>query len=61
MVGIGADGKQIPLTGLKWELQRIETQFQWYSRDNRWSYEAVTYESRVAGGTVDTPASAPSR
>ena len=57
VVGIGADGKQIPLTGLKWELQRIETQFQWYSRDNRWSYEAVTYESRVAGGTVDTPAS----
>ncbi len=60
VVGIGADGKQIPLNGLKWELQRIETQFQWYSRDNRWSYEVVTYESRVAGGTVDAPASAPS-
>ena len=57
VVGIGADGKQIPLNGLKWELQRIETQFQWYSRDNRWSYEVVTYESRVAGGTVDAPAS----
>jgi uncharacterized protein YfaS (alpha-2-macroglobulin family) len=57
VVGIGPDGKQIALTGLKWDLQRVETQFQWYSRDNRWSYELVTYESRIAGGTVDTQAS----
>ena len=56
VVGIGADGKQAALTGLKWELQRVENQFQWYSRDNRWSYELVTIESRVAGGTIDTPA-----
>jgi uncharacterized protein YfaS (alpha-2-macroglobulin family) len=56
IVGIGPDGKQTALTGLKWELQRVESQFQWYSRDNRWSYELVNYESRVAGGTVDTPA-----
>ena len=57
VVGIGPDGKQTALNGLKWELQRVENQFQWYSRDNRWSYELVTYESRVAGGAVDTPAS----
>jgi alpha-2-macroglobulin len=57
VVGIGPDGKQAALTGLKWDLQRIESQFQWYSRDNRWSYELVTYESRVAGGTMDTQAS----
>src|SRR5262249_34991125 len=56
VAGIGPDGKQIALTGLKWDLQRIEPQFQWYSRDNRWSYELVTYESRVAGGTLDTQA-----
>jgi hypothetical protein len=57
IVGIGPDGKQVPLTGLKWELERVENQFQWYFRDSRWSYENVTYESRAAGGTVDTPAS----
>jgi hypothetical protein len=45
------------MAGLKWELQRVESQFQWYSRDNRWSYELVTIENRVAGGTIDTPAS----
>ncbi len=57
IVGIGADGKQVPLTGLKWELERVENQFQWYFRDNRWSYENVTFESRVSGGTVNAPAS----
>ncbi len=57
IAGVGADGKQTALTGLKWELQRVETQFQWYSRDNRWSYELVTIESRVAGGSIDTHAS----
>ncbi len=56
IVGIGADGKQAGLNGVKWEVQRIENQFQWYSRDNRWSYELVTYETRAAGGTVDVPA-----
>ncbi len=54
IVGIGPDGKQAALTGIKWELQRVENQFQWYNRDNRWSYELVTYENRVAGGTIDT-------
>ena len=38
VVGVGPDGKQTALNGVKWEIQRIETQFQWYSRDNRWSY-----------------------
>ncbi len=57
IVGIGPDGKQTAIGGLKWDLQRVESQFQWYSRDNRWSYELVTYESRIAGGTIDTPAS----
>ncbi len=57
VVGVGPDGKQTALDGVKWEIQRIESQFQWYFRDNRWSYELVTYESRAAGGTVDIPAS----
>ncbi len=54
IVGIGPDGKQTAVTGLKWDLQRVESQFQWYNKDNRWSYELVTYENRVAGGLIDT-------
>ncbi len=57
IVGIGPDGKQTAIKGLKWELQRVESQFQWYSRNNRWSYELIAYENRVAGGAIDTPAS----
>ncbi len=56
IVGIGPDGKQTAITGLKWELQRVESQFQWYARDNRWSSELVNYESRIAGGAIDAPA-----
>jgi len=56
IVGIDPDGKQTAINGLKWELQRVESQFQWYSRDNRWSYELVNYENRVAGGTINTAA-----
>lgn len=55
IVGIGPDGKQTAIKGLKWELLRVENQFQWYARDNRWASELVTYENRVAGGIIDTP------
>jgi uncharacterized protein YfaS (alpha-2-macroglobulin family) len=61
VVGIGPDGKQAALSGLKWELDRVENQFQWYFRDGRWSYESVTYENRAGGGTIDTPASGTAR
>ena len=37
LVGVGPDGKQTELKGVKWELQRVEHQFQWYSRDNHWT------------------------
>lgn len=59
LIGIGPDSKQVGIAGLKWEVQRIETRFQWYNRDNRWSSEAITYENRVAGGSIDTNPTAP--
>ena len=31
IIGIGPDGKQAAISGLKWEFQRVESQFQWYS------------------------------
>jgi uncharacterized protein YfaS (alpha-2-macroglobulin family) len=55
VVGIGPDGKQNALSGLKWELYKVDHQFQWYFRDGRWSFEPITYENRVGGGIVDTP------
>ncbi len=59
VVGIGSDGKQAVMAGLKWEVAQVETRFQWYSRDGRWSYEPIVYEKRVGGGVIATNASAP--
>lgn len=44
---------------LDWQLLRLETSWQWYSRDGSWAYESQTLTRKVAAGTVDTLADAP--
>jgi uncharacterized protein YfaS (alpha-2-macroglobulin family) len=56
VISIAADGKQAALTNLKWEVQRIESRFQYYQRNGRWSYEQINYETRVGSGTLATKA-----
>ena len=51
---VGTDNKPMPTTGLKWELLRLEQRWQWYNRDNDWSYETQTATRRIASGTADT-------
>jgi uncharacterized protein YfaS (alpha-2-macroglobulin family) len=53
---VGADGQRIAQPGVKWTLERIETDYQWYRADGNWRYEPITQERRVDGGTVDTKA-----
>ncbi|MCT8972075.1 alpha-2-macroglobulin family protein [Microbaculum marinisediminis] len=53
VIVVGADGGRVAETGLRWELTRIERSFQWYRGDGRWSYDPVTYSTRIASGTVD--------
>ncbi len=57
IVMIGEDGSQIAAKGLKWELQRIERHYQWYSRNGSWNYEPVSFSRRVANGKIDALAS----
>ena len=38
-------------TGLRYELLKIESRYQWYRRDGRWDYEPVKTTRRVADGT----------
>ncbi|MDX2308888.1 MAG: alpha-2-macroglobulin [Hyphomicrobium sp.] len=59
VVSLGADGKQVAETGLVWELVRLDTSWQWYSRDGYWTYEAQTLKRRIANGTVDALADKP--
>jgi len=42
------DGKQLPATGLRYELLRIERRYQYYRRDGRWDYEPVKSVSRIS-------------
>jgi uncharacterized protein YfaS (alpha-2-macroglobulin family) len=60
VIYLGADGKRAAGAGAKWQLMRLETNWQWYSREGVWSYEAVTFTRKMASGTIDIGADAPS-
>jgi len=53
------DGKQIAAQGLKWQLLRIESKYQWYRAYGQWQYEPVKVTRRVANGTIDATANQP--
>ncbi len=55
------DGKMLAQTGLKYELLRVETSYQWYRQNGQWEYEPVKRTERVANGTVDAAADNPAR
>jgi uncharacterized protein YfaS (alpha-2-macroglobulin family) len=61
IVALSADGTQRAVKGLKWQLLRIDTQYQWYGRNGSWNYEPVTYTSRVADGTINDEGMGPAR
>ncbi len=56
---VAPDGTRMAKTGVTWKLERIESNYQWYRTDSRWTYELITNASRVAGGTVDFTADQP--
>lgn len=45
-------GKRITAKPLAWTLLRLDTSWQWYSREGSWAYEAVTLTRKVASGEV---------
>ncbi|HEY4143365.1 MAG TPA: alpha-2-macroglobulin [Pseudolabrys sp.] len=61
VVMVGPDGKAMAKSGLKYELLRVETTYQWYRQNGRWNYEPVKRTERVANGTVDIAADKPAR
>ncbi len=56
---VAPDGTRLAKAGVKWKLERIESDYQWYRADGRWTYELITNAKRVAGGTVDFTADQP--
>src|ERR1700688_2499794 len=55
------DGKTLAQSGLRYELLKVETSYQWYRQSGQWEYEPVKRTERVAHGTVDVAADKPAR
>ncbi len=50
---VDRDGKKIAKSGLRYELLKIETRYQWYRQHSYWNYEPVKSTRRIADGKLD--------
>ncbi|HZN30986.1 MAG TPA: alpha-2-macroglobulin, partial [Xanthobacteraceae bacterium] len=55
------DGTSLARPGLRYELLKVETRYQWYRRDGVWDFEPVKSTRRVADGQIDLAADRPAR
>ncbi len=59
VIMVRPDLARVTSKGLKWQLLRIESKYQWYRQSGRWSYEPIKVTRRVADGTIDLTSDAP--
>jgi alpha-2-macroglobulin len=52
VVFVSPDGKQLPRDGLRYELLKMESRYQWYRQNSSWEYEPVKSTKRVADGDL---------
>ena len=55
------DGTSLARNGLRYELLKVETKYQWYRRDGMWDFEPLKTTKRVADGPIDVAADRPAR
>ncbi len=58
---VGADGKPVAQSGLRWQLLRVDSKYQWYRSDGYWQYEPIKITRRIADGSLDVSAEQPGR
>ncbi len=61
VVFVGTDGKQVARNGLRFELLKMESRYQWYRQNSSWEYEPVKTTKRVADGELTLVADKPAR
>ena len=61
VVVVAPDATTLARNGLRYELLRVDTRYQWYRQDGSWNYEPVKQTKRVADGTVDVAPGTPGR
>jgi len=55
------EGASLARSGLRYELLKVDTRYQWYRRDGSWDFEPVKMTKRVADGQIDVAADKPAR
>lgn len=61
VVMASAEGKPIARNGLRYELLKVETRYQWYRQNGQWEFEPVKRTERVVNGTIAAAADKPAR
>ena len=61
VLAIGPDRTPAEVTSAEWTLSKVETDFQWYRSDGRWSYKTIDRKRRVANGTIDIVSGRPAQ
>jgi uncharacterized protein YfaS (alpha-2-macroglobulin family) len=58
---VSPDGTTLARSGLRYELLKLESRYQWYRQNSYWDYEPVKSTSRIADGDLDIATDKPSR
>ena len=58
---VAPDGKMLTGQGLRYELLKIKSRYQYYRRDGRWEYEPIKSTRRIADGRIDATPDKPGR
>ena len=58
---VAPDGKAMMKSGLKWQLLRVDSKYQWYRNDGYWQYEPIKLTRKIADGTIDVAPDKPGR
>jgi uncharacterized protein YfaS (alpha-2-macroglobulin family) len=61
VVLVAPDGKLTAKPGLKYELLKVETSYQWYRQNGQWDFEPIKRTERVTDGTLNAAADRPTR
>ena len=61
IVFVSPEGKTLARDGLRYELLKIKSRYQWYRQNSSWEYEPVKSTKRVADGDLKIAADKPAR
>src|SRR6476660_4202919 len=61
VIMLSPDGKALAKNGVRYDLLKVESSYQWYRQNGQWEYEPVKRTERVASGTVDIATDKPGR